>query len=435
MKKFLAALVIVGNLFFSSVVDAEVKIYSATGEEVASEFESEEIAKLRALDKAIELATKQTAVDFKNNFGNELSDGEISAIIGNGYELGEVVYNRVGNKNFWQANVEIKIDDAEVKNFLRRDDRERFMLTNQSAEARKLFEANDKRATNLRERAKNIKKREEKKFFKAEFEYVGNEFLSNRKVAEGNKFFYRGRIDDAIKVYTEAIELNEYNAAAYNRRGNLYNILALNQKNVPIAESNRRMAINDLDKAIRLNNNYAEAFANRGFIYYTGKFFGQAIKDFNRAIQLDPNNEWNYIYRAQCNRQTDKNLALADFNKAVELAPNKSYTYFARGNFFEQDLKDFSKTLEDYSRAIEFERLENFLALYINNRGGVYQKLKIYDKAIDDYSRAIELLENSKQKNSLLPWIYRNRGECYKAVGDGARAQADFKRFGELQRI
>ena len=430
MKKFLAAAVVVSNLFFSSAADAEVKVYTATAEDLTSAFESAEVGKLRALDRAIKLATTQAEADFKS-FG--LSDDEIFAIIAGGYELGAVNYNQVGKT--WQATAEIKIDDAEVKNFLRRDDREKFTLINQARDIEKIYAANEKRADNLRKRAEeNPKlKSEEKKFFKGEFEYVSNEFLSNRKIAAGNKFFYRGRNNDALIVYKEATELNEYNAAAYNLRGNLYNILALNEKMVPIADSNRRQSINDLDKAIRLNNNYAEAFSNRGFVYMSTKLFGQAVKDFNRAIQLAPNNPWNYIYRAQCLRATDKAAALADFNKAVELAPNSFYVYSERGNFYENE-KDFSKALEDYTRAIELDKREEVPALNLYNRAGVYQKMNMSGRAIDDYSRAISIMESQSQKNPLLPWVYRKRGECYQALGDGARAQADFKKFADLQR-
>ena len=431
MKKFFAALLIVGNLFFASTADAEIKIYTATADDTADKLEAQEVVKLRALDKAIKLAAEQAEVDFKNNFGGELSDEEISAIISNSYELGEVNYTQA--KLAWQAAVEIKIDDAEVKNWIRRDDREKFIFLNQNRETKKLSEINDDKVEKLRKRAENMKK-QDKKFFKSEFEFINNEFLSNQKTAEGNRFAYRGRIDDAIKLYTEAVKLNEYNASAFNRRGNLYNVIAENQKNIPIAESNRRQAINDLDMAIRLNQNYSEAFGNRGLVYYDAKVFGQAIKDFTRAIQLEPNIAQNYIYRALCYRQTDGNLALADFNKAVELAPNAAYVYSNRGNFYEQDLKDFPKALEDYSRAIDLERGENVLPIYYYNRGIVYQKLKLYGKAIEDYTRAISQIESSEQKNPLLSWVYRSRGECYKALGDGASAQADLKKFEELQR-
>ena len=66
MIKLIAALVIVGNLIFSSVVDAEVISCNATGNESANKFETQEVVKLRALNKAIKIATEQAKVDFKN---------------------------------------------------------------------------------------------------------------------------------------------------------------------------------------------------------------------------------------------------------------------------------------------------------------------------------------------------------------------------------
>ena len=394
MKKFLAAL-IMGSLLFSTA-DAEIRTFRATGEDSATKIETQDVAKVRALDRAIKNALKQASETFK---ASGLAEEEISAIILNGYEIiGAAEYEQVGNN--CRATVELGIDDAQIGNWIRRDDREKFALTNAAKETQKLFAANDARLKDLRERAENMKK-QDKKFFKAEFNYVNNEFLSNQKVEAGNKFAYKGRFDDAIKLYTEAITLNEYNAAAYNRRGQVYSVMAANQKVVPVAESYRRQAINDLEKATRLNNNYAEAFANRGFVYYNGKFFGQAIKDFNRAIQLEPLNAWNYIYRAQCHRPTDKNLALADFNKAIELNPNNPRMYSARGDFYEQDLADFSKAAADYTQAIELEKREELLALNYQNRGDLYRKQKMYGKAIDDYTRAIELIMYQVQWHQL----------------------------------
>ena len=429
LKKFFAALIIIGNLLFASVVDAEIKTYTATSEELASKLESEEIVKLRALNKAIKIASEQVAIDLKNF---ELNDEEISAIIAGSYELGEVKYTQADST--CQATIEIKFDDVEAKNWIQRDDREKFMLMNQTAEAQKLFETNELKVKQLRERIEQDFKKQYKKIFKDEFEYLNKDFLSIQKLSEGNKFAYRGRFEDAINFYKEAIELNSYNAAAYNRRGNIYSILSMQQKNIPIAESNRRQAIRDFEVAIRLNQAYSDAFTNRGLFYYDAKNYSTAIKDFNRAIQLEPNHMENYIYRAQCTRQTDGNAALADFNKAIELAPNMSYGYSSRGNFYEYDLKDFSKALEDYTRAIELERRENFLPIYYNSRGSVYQKLNMYDKAIEDYTRAISQMESAEQKNSLLAWVYRSRGECYKALGDNSQAQSDLNKFGELQR-
>ena len=399
MKKFFAATLIVGNLFLSSTVDAEVKNFTATGEEFASELESQDVVKLRALDKAIKIALAEAGDYFKQN--SNLTAEEISAITSNSFELvGTPQYTHANKSSNWSATIEIKIDDAEIKNWLNRDDRDKYSLINQTKDAQKLFAANDLRLEDFRKRAESSPKQERKQL-KTAFGYVDKEFLSNQKVVDGNKFFYKGRFDDAIKLYTEALTLNEDNVAAYNLRGNIYGLFAVQQKNVPIAESNRQQALSDLDKALRLNPNYAEAYGNRGLVYYGAKNFSAAIKDFDKAIELDPNN------------------------------PN---VYSNRGNFYEYDLKNFSKAAEDYSRAIDFSTRENLLALNYQNRGSAYSKLNMFGKAIEDFSRAIELLQSSSQKNPLLAWVYRRRGECYRAIGDNANAQADLNKFAELQR-
>ena len=213
MKKFLAAALIVGNLFLSSTVDAEIKNYTATSEEVANKLETQEVVKLRALDKAIKLALTEAGDYLKKN--SSLTAEEISAITSNSFELvGVPQYNNAAKSSTWSATIEIKIDDAELKNWLQRDAIEKITLIKQNRESEKISEANERRIEDLRSRAENMKK-QEKKFFKSEFEYVNNEFLSNQKVETGDKFFYRGRFDDAIKLYTEALELNADNAVAY----------------------------------------------------------------------------------------------------------------------------------------------------------------------------------------------------------------------------
>lgn len=434
MRKLIAALVIVGNLIFSSTADAEIKTFTATGEEFANKIESKDVIKLRALDDAIKNAIKLASDSLKTS---TLTDDEISTIIFNNYQLvGQVRYSNEKNKSgtLWRATIDINFDDAEIKNWLSRDDKEKFVCVSQFQEAQKLSDANDSKLKDLRENVGDIRGGEEKLRLKKTFGYIDNEFLSNQKLVEGNKFAYKNRYEDAIKLYTDAIALNEDNAAAYNWRGNIYNILAANQKLIPDAETYRRTAIADLDKAIRFNPSYGNAYSTRGFVYYCAKNYSAAKKDFDRAIQLEPAQIQNYIYRGQCLRQLDKNLALADFNKAVELAPKNPNIYATRGDFYEKDLKYFSKAAEDYSRAIELETKEDLRALHYQNRGDAYHKAKMYGRAIDDYSRAISMIENQPQKNPLLAWIYRSRGECYQALGNGASAQADLKKFEALQR-
>lgn len=443
-KKFLTASLIVGSLFFAKFADAEIKLYTATGEDYAGEIESQDVVKLRARDKAIKIALNEASDHLKAN--SKLSDEEILAITGNSYELvGEPKYTREINKVtkettiiIWRATVEVNVDDAEIKKWLRRDDKDKSALISQSREAQRFSEANDRKVESLRKRAENISNKQEKAQLKAEFEYVNKEFLSNQKVEEGNRLAYQGRFDDAIKLYGEALEINSNNAAAYNRRGNIYNLLAMKKalvdKNIPDAEYLRGQAIYDLNKAIQLNANYSEAYDNRGVTYYAAKNYSAAIKDFDRAIQLNQNSAQIYIHRANCYRQSDKDKALADFNKAIELAPKNSNVYLSRGNFYKQTLEDYPRAVEDFTRAIELETRDDMIALHYSSRGDCYRKLNLYDRAIADYTKFIEMTESTNAKNPLLSWTYRARGECYKALGDNVKAQADLKKFEELQK-
>ena len=61
-------------------------------------------------------------------------------------------------------------------------------------------------------------------------------------------------------------------------------------------------------------------------------------------------------------------------------------------------------------------------------------KLRARDKAIADYTKAIELGKDNETVQVLLPWIYYMRSECYKALGDKAKAQADMKKHKELEK-
>ena len=83
------------------------------------------------------------------------------------------------------------------------------------------------------------------------------------------------------------------------------------------------LAITDLNKAIELDPQLAEAHNNRGWVYGSQGQWDLAIIDLNKAIELDPelaeayfNRGSTYYYKGQ------EDLALADFNKVIELSSN-----------------------------------------------------------------------------------------------------------------
>ena len=65
------------------------------------------------------------------------------------------------------------------------------------------------------------------------------------------------------------------------------------------------------------------AYYNRGTAYALLRKFKQAIQDFNKAIELNPNYAAAYNNRAYCYQELgDKAKAQADFAKAKELGYN-----------------------------------------------------------------------------------------------------------------
>jgi len=64
------------------------------------------------------------------------------------------------------------------------------------------------------------------------------------------------RWDEAIDEYNKAIEINHEYACAYNARGHAY-----------YRKGQYDKAISDYTKAIELNSRYAYAYKNRGFVY------------------------------------------------------------------------------------------------------------------------------------------------------------------------
>ena len=108
---------------------------------------------------------------------------------------------------------------------------------------------------------------------------------------------------------------------AYNNRGSLYHELGHDKER-----------LSDLNRAIELKDDIAEAIYHRGYAYLAMKDFDASIEDFDRAIELAPGMAWAYQGRGTVLMK--KGLmqdAIDDFNRAIELDPKIVWAYFNRG--------------------------------------------------------------------------------------------------------
>lgn len=285
----------------------------------------------------------------------------------------------------------------------------------------------------------------------------------------------------AIREYDKVIELNPRYAIAWNNRGAAKSWLNL-----------MREAIQDYDKAIELNPRYAKAYENRGKAYGSLGNNVQAAADlhlaakinssnqgadkvieeaealtkrgeiskalalYNQAAELYPDNQFIFVNRGNIynNHFRDYDAAIADYNKTLELNPKFSWPYLNRAIALGR-LKRWDEAIVDYGRALEID--QNYAAAY-NGRAWSYCQIGKFEEAVVDADRAIKLKPNEANfydtratayiglkhyedaladlntaiKLSPEGWIYYNRGELYRLMGNEAKAKADFDKAKQL---
>ncbi len=299
-RRTLTAMLIVSCVLTAAIVDATVKLYTASGEGYCYESESQDIAKQRAVDKAVKKATKQAGVYLKTysrSVNSELTDDEVTAITSNAWQLvGEPkftreIINHSGDTQIivWTATVEVNVDDSEIQSWIKRDDKDKSQIISQTREAIRSAEENDKKIEDLREKYNRATSQAERDSIINQMNDADREFLANQKMEQGLKFLYAGNNEESIKLYTEAIEIAPENASIYNARGYAYSSFAWSKhfdENLSAAQKLRVLALEDYNKAIQLNPNLAEMYYLRGMIYQQLGEEEKAQADFDKAKEL-----------------------------------------------------------------------------------------------------------------------------------------------------
>ena len=167
----------------------------------------------------------------------------------------------------------------------------------------------------------------------------------------------------------------------------------------------------------------AHIYSDRGWAYLHLKDYEQAISDFNRALDLNPDYAWVYGSRGVVYRTLrDYERAITDFGRAIELNPAYAWAFGSRGVTF-HFLNDYERAIADFDRAIEID--PDYTWAY-EQRGRAYNSLKMYRRAIEDFDRALE-----RDPNYF--WAYFHRGITYSMLKDYERALADLDRALELE--
>jgi len=198
---------------------------------------------------------------------------------------------------------------------------------------------------------------------------------------------------------------------AYYNRGNYYG-----------KQGRTEEALRDYDRALDLNSNVARIWYNKGLLLAQLDRSDSALVCFDHVLTLDPRNV-DALNNRGAMRYRKGNLAgaIADFTRILELNPRYRDAYLNRAVAY-ADEKDFEKSVLDRRRGIELdpsnpENSENYDLLGVG-----LQQLGRHREAIDAFDRAIAGAPANSPKVG--PY-YLARSFSWSALKDRARALAD----------
>ena len=183
---------------------------------------------------------------------------------------------------------------------------------------------------------------------------------------------------DPVNLYVEVLRYSPNNTKA---RINLGVLLAR-------AGSHEEAMKRYKEVAKILPRGSSEVHGNIGSIHADNKRYGMALQEFERAVELNPNDyvahtNIGIIYKKSGNFKR----AEEKYKKALSINPNHALAYNNLGNIYLQT-KRYDKAIDYYKKAIE---LSPHMAPFYENLGKAYRENGMYQKARESFEKALQL--------------------------------------------
>lgn len=160
---------------------------------------------------------------------------------------------------------------------------------------------------------------------------------------------------------------------------------------------------------------------NLGILLNSKEEFAEAITHFDRAVELYPDDPQTTALRSRGIAYTglkDYDRALRDFNRALAVNPVNPDVYHHRGNLY-RERNDLAAALRDWERAIAIN--PGFTDAYVNRGVARYIRGEV-EPARADFSRAVELNPESEPGHYNLAIVLEELGEDEAALESFTRA-------------
>ena len=205
----------------------------------------------------------------------------------------------------------------------------------------------------------------------------------NSDLSKALNFFQRGRLVEAKNLVEEIVKNEKNNPQALN----LYAFVFYYQNNF-------NAALEQWQKAIKINPNYIEAYNGCGNAYKNLKKFEEAVQSFKKAIQIEPR-----YFEAQINlgsvlikleRFED---AIKNFDKVIDV-DNMAAQAFQGKAYSLMKLKKYEEAIYNFNKSIKINPND---ANVFYNLGATYENLKKWQEAADSFSQAMQINPNHEE--------------------------------------
>jgi len=251
------------------------------------------------------------------------------------------------------------------------------------------------------------------------------EKIENPKTADD--FFLKAYIaeidedkDEALKLYSKAIELKQDYARAYYYTGIIY-----------VGKKELDKAMDYFKKFLDLKPNYpnnVEACVTLAFLYFFKYDYKNADEYFKKVIEYSPDKAEAYYDVGDIYYDRIKNMdkAMEYFKRAVELKPDFAEAYSYLGTI-SREKEDYSKAIEYYEKTVQLNPSSKTEYAVFNGMGTAYFYKQDFDKAIEFYKKALDLKIGDVDAN-----IYFNIGIAYVKKHDYDKSMEYLKKTIEL---
>ena len=175
-------------------------------------------------------------------------------------------------------------------------------------------------------------------------------------------------------------------------------------------------------RAIELNENYADAYAQRGWVRWFSNRAGLALKDYNKAISLKPEIIKTKNLRKVFNQLfEDYNEIIVDFDYTITIDTSEYKAYDGK-EFIDLVAGDPFKKLDEYELELRNDP-ENY-ALII--------RTALAEFYVHNYGNAIELCTKAIEANPNGQWPFFIRGNAYAMINNLNNSLKDYYSFEKI---